>query len=281
MIENKEKTNFNKKFGSLDVYIDYTNNRLKISDNNKLDLKDIEEVIDYSKKNKFTKILVNSKLVNIKGYIGCGFLMEGFIKGFFKGEDACCLSYFLNKDRNFSLNKEKEDEIIRKCFENTNKIKSNKNLKGLEIRTLLEDDILQMINLFKKVFKTYPTPVFDKNYLLSVIDKKILFKGIFENNILISMASADLDNDNLNCEITDCATNENYRGRGFLGILIDSLEEEVKERGYKCLYSLSRAINYGINSSLSKKGYYYCGRLVNNCDICGGFEDMNIWVKDF
>ncbi|HCP15639.1 MAG TPA: putative beta-lysine N-acetyltransferase, partial [Peptococcaceae bacterium] len=25
--------------------------------------------------------------------------------------------------------------------------------------------------------------------------------------------------------------------------------------------------------------YEYSGRLVNNCDICGGFEDMNIWVK--
>jgi len=26
-------------------------------------------------------------------------------------------------------------------------------------------------------------------------------------------------------------------------------------------------------------GYEFMGRLVNNCDIQGAFEDMNIWVR--
>ena len=32
-------------------------------------------------------------------------------------------------------------------------------------------------------------------------------------------------------------------------------------------------------SDLYGLGYEYSGRLVNNCDIYGQFEDMNIWVK--
>lgn len=35
-----------------------------------------------------------------------------------------------------------------------------------------------------------------------------------------------------------------------------------------------------MNRVLVQHGYAYSGRLVNNCDICGGFEDMNLWAKE-
>ena len=53
----------------------------------------------------------------------------------------------------------------------------------------------------------------------------------------------------------------------------------ITTNDFKILYSLSRAINPSINKVLANLDYKYCGRLVNNCHICGDFEDMNIWVK--
>ena len=108
---------------------------------------------------------------------------------------------------------------------------------------------------------------------------QILFKVAIENDNIISIASADMDKCNMNAEITDCATYPEHRGRGILKNLISELEQELFQNGFKTLYSLSRAINPGINKALANLNYKYCGRLVNNCHICGNFEDMNIWVK--
>ncbi len=35
-----------------------------------------------------------------------------------------------------------------------------------------------------------------------------------------------------------------------------------------------------MNNVFHRLGYEFNGRLVNNCDIFGAYEDMNIWVKD-
>lgn len=61
--------------------------------------------------------------------------------------------------------------------------------------------------------------------------------------------------------------------------LVHHLEQELKIKGFITLFSLSRALSTGINIVFSKHGYEYTGRLVNNCNIMGRFEDMNIWVK--
>jgi hypothetical protein len=68
-------------------------------------------------------------------------------------------------------------------------------------------------------------------------------------------------------------------GKGVLSQLIYHLEQELADKGFITLFSLSRALSSGINIALSKHGYDYTGRLVNNCNIMGRFEDMNIRVK--
>jgi putative beta-lysine N-acetyltransferase len=88
-----------------------------------------------------------------------------------------------------------------------------------------------------------------------------------------------MDIENLNAEMTDCATYPEYRGKGILSNIINELELELKNRNFITLYSLSRAINIGINMVLCKHEYKYSGRLLKNCNICGAFEDMNIWTK--
>ncbi len=130
------------------------------------------------------------------------------------------ISYFIDKKRQISINAEKEDSIIQMC-KNDSKEFSLPKEQDFIVRQAKKSDIPQMISLFSFVFETYPSPVFNKDYL----------------------------------------------------------EIELNKRNFRVLYSLSRAINPGINKVLSRLKYNYTGRLINNCDICGGYEDMNIWVK--
>ncbi|MDK2821144.1 MAG: beta-lysine N6-acetyltransferase [Clostridia bacterium] len=81
-------------------------------------------------------------------------------------------------------------------------------------------------------------------------------------------------------EISDYATNPDYRGHGLMRILTSAIEDELKRSGIISIYSLARAISRGMNSALYKCGYTYRGKFINNCHICGKFEDMNLWTKD-
>lgn len=260
------------------LYVDYANNRIKIIDYPGIADSLIREIIEFAKQEGIGKIITNCRIPLLKPFKDAGFKVEGLINGFFCGEDAYCVSYFVDNSRSISRYHEEEDTIISKCTNNQSKF-----VPGLDtsftIRNATVNDIPQMIKLFSEVFKTYPSPVFSLEYLKKVMNDKVLFKVVTCDEIVISVASADIDTVNFNAEITDCATYPEYRGKGLLSNLIYSLEEDLKQRGFFTLYSLSRAINPGINFSLSKLNYRYSGRLVNNCHICGCFEDMNIWIK--
>lgn len=272
------KSNFYTSIHECMIYVDYINNRLKIIHNPAISEDSVKAIIDFAKEEKLDKILINCEEKYKKLFEQCEFVEEGVIKGFFKGTDAVCLSFFVNTDRKQSKNEEIENLILTESLAVNGKYipKPEYNYK---IRTAIENDIVQMIELFNEVFVSYPSPVHNPEYLREAMSKKILFKVAVENEKIIGIASADMDLNNLNAEITDCATDPQYRGRGILPILIKSLENELIEKHFITLYSLSRAINKGINITLSKLGYEYNGRLINNCHICGDFEDMNIWTK--
>lgn len=54
-------------------------------------------------------------------------------------------------------------------------------------------------------------------------------------------------------------------------------EKELLAMEYKTAYTIARA--YGINITFAKSGYEYGGMLINNTQIAGGIESMNVWYK--
>jgi putative beta-lysine N-acetyltransferase len=261
------------------IFADYTNQRLKIPDCQFSSVDVIKDIIDYSRSQKLGKIISFCRIGQLKSYKACGFVTEGIISGYFNGEDAYCVSCFLDKQRQYSPRREEEDAVLRQFVKESGKFVPREK-QAYIIRDADVSDIPQMINLFSTVFETYPSPVFSIEYLKRVMNDQVLFKVAVDGGKIVSIASADMNKKELNAEITDCATYPEYRGRGMLCSLILSLEAELRERGFVTAYSLSRAVNPGINKALSRMQYKYNGRLVNNCHICGGFEDMNIWVKN-
>lgn len=272
------ENNYYSVIDGVNVYVDYYSSRLKIVDNAKISKSTIQEIINFAKKENLEKIIANCTVQMLKPYIGSEFVIEGYVKGFLRGEDAYFISYYINRNRAFSSSIKEENEILSKISIKKSLITKMPN-KEFVIRNANPGDIPQLIKLFSATFKTYPSPVFNSQYLKKVMNDKVIFKVAQFENKIVSIASADMDVLNLNAEITDCATYENFRGKGLLSSLIIELEKDLKAKGFITAYSLSRAINPGINAVLNKLEYKYCGKLIKNCHICGSFEDMNIWSK--
>ncbi|HAU32396.1 MAG: GCN5-related N-acetyltransferase [Desulfotomaculum sp. 46_296] len=260
------------------VYVDYINKRLKILDYQNSSENVITEIINFAEEKGLGKIIFNCRSWFLQTFRDRGFVVEGIIKGFFQGEHAYCVSYFIDPGRKSTLSKAKGDYILSQCLSES-KQNYPPGKYNHRIRQADAGDIPEMIKLFAKVFKTYPSPIFNRDYLGKVMLEQALYKVAEEDGEIISVASADMDKLNLNAEITDCATFPEHRGKGIMRHLISAIETDLLKKGFCTVYSLSRAVNPGINKTLSRLEYKYGGRLVNNCHICGGFEDMNIWVK--
>lgn len=262
------------------IYVDYTNKRVKIIDLENISVQNIKRIIHFSSKQHLGKIICNSNLKCFEIFIEAGFHSEGKINGYFEGKDAFCMSYFINSDRKICNNFTKKELLVKQCLDVKDTFIYGGKNSTYCIRNATENDIEEMVKLFSTVFSTYPSPVYDEEFLKETMKKKVLYKVAIYDGKIIGVASADMDKENLNAEITDCATYQDYRGKGILSNIIYSLELDLNKRGFITLYSLSRAINPSINFVLSKHNYKFAGRLVNNCNICGTFEDMNIWVKN-
>jgi len=272
--------NYYTKIDRTKIYVDYTNKRVKIIDLNNISVQNIKRIIHFSSREHLGKIICNCDFESSKIFIEAGFYSEGKIEGYFKGKDALCMSYFISSDRKICSNFPKKELLVKQCLAVRDTFIQRSDNPKYCIRNANENDIEEMVELFSTVFSTYPSPIYDEEFLKQTMNEKVLYKVAVYDGKIIGVASADMDKENLNAEITDCATYPDYRGKGILSNIIYSLELDLKKKSFITLYSLSRAIIPGVNIVLSKHNYEYAGRLVNNCNICGTFEDMNIWVKN-
>ncbi|PRR83458.1 putative beta-lysine N-acetyltransferase [Clostridium vincentii] len=272
--------NYYTKIDRTKIYMDYANKCVKIIDFNNISVQNLKRIIRFSSKQHLSKIICNCDIESSEIFIHAGFDLEGKINGYFRGKDALCMSYFISSDRKACKDFSKKELIVKQCLDVRDTFIYSGNKFTYSIRNAVESDIKEMIALFSTVFTTYPSPVYDEEYLKQTMEGEILYKVAVYNKKIIGVVSANMDKENLNAEITDCATYSCYRCKGVLANSIYSLELDLKNMGFITLYSLSRAMNPSINIVLSKHNYEFTGRLINNCNICSTFEDMNIWVKN-
>lgn len=266
--------------GTYKIKIDIFNRRIKIIKF----LGSVEDLLLHLhptiEKYNTTKLIYISPKKHIKEFKDKGFIMEAKIDGFYNGVTGYILSKFIGLKRKMTIYTPEEEEVLIKAREYINKKYTYKEESKFTIRTANKNDAKELAMLYDKVFKTYPTPMDNENFIKRSMDQNVLFKIVLYENKIISSASADMDLNNLNAEMTDCVTLPEYRGKDLMGKLLYKLEEELVKNNFKVLYSIARAISLGMNIVFSKHNYKYSGRLVNNCNICGRFEDMNMWVKN-
>ncbi|QAR32327.1 putative beta-lysine N-acetyltransferase [Geovibrio thiophilus] len=140
-------------------------------------------------------------------------------------------------------------------------------------------DADEMAGVYKQVFESYPFPIHDADYIRQTMKESAAYFGIREDCRITALASAEM-NPHINAaEMTDFATLPEARGRGYANALLAKMEQEVPKLGISTFFTIARSLSFGMNITFAKRNYSFGGRLINNTNICGGTETMNIWHK--
>lgn len=260
----------------LSVYADEFNKRIRIDDYNG-ELPDVLTLIKQEIQDWTEKLIVKSRSNDLPFFISQGFTNEGFIRKYFSGADMYFVTMYFSAGREQSKKWHEEQSIITQILKVDND-GATQNLKDIKIAS--HDEVDELANLYGEVFQVYPAPLNKPEYVKKTMDEGTLYVYIREEDKIVSAASAELNRKHGNAELTDCASLERVQGKGHMKKLLFKLEQELKTQGILCLYSLARAESYGMNKAFFQLGYTYGGRLINNCFIYSGLEDMNVWYKN-
>ena len=251
----------------------------------KLDERDmpgiVERIDNLALEKGYTKLFAKVPASNAGAFQAAGFCAEARIPGFFNGrEDVLFMSRFLDDVRKTETDEESLDGVLELSRRRGEECGDEKAMppNGM-IRPCAPEDIHAMSEIYRDVFPTYPFPIDDPDFLLQTMKTHVAYFGVEAEGRLVALASAEMDEAAGNVEFTDFATLPKWRGQGLAVLLLKAMEPVMRHKGIQTGYTIARAVSAGMNIVFSKMGYDYGGRLVNNTNISGQIESMNVWYK--
>lgn len=257
------------------------NNRVYVM---KLAPADIPEIIRYAddliRREGYTKIFVKVPESTVDIFSRAGYITEATVPFFFRGKDpAVFMAKYSDPARKETPDATIIAEVLSAALGYAGKRILPELPEGFSLMYATPGDATEIAALYRLVFKTYPFPIHDPEYIRESMQGKIRYVTIRKSHLLAAVASCEIDTENLNAEVTDFATNPLFQGRGFAGILLNRMEADLKNEGILLAYTIARAISRPVNGVFAGAGYQYAGLLPNNTNICGSLESMNVWYK--
>lgn len=280
MNEDTYSLNIQKKDYIIEVFIDPFNKRIRVDDYRGNVRKVLIHMERVAKEQQVEKMIVKAKQSDKLIFIEKGFTLEGIIDNYFLGSPCFFFTKYFTLERRLNNYFLEEDKIMTDIYQLTNNPQTAIPPKQYMLKQATEDDVEKLASLYEKVFEIYPTPLNDPAYIKRTMQQGTIYFYYSVGNEIVSAASAEINDFYKNAEITDCATLPKHRKFGLLKSLILQLEEELAKSGIFCMYSIARALSFGMNAALYQLDYRYRGRLINNCFIFNKLEDMNVWVKN-
>ncbi|TCD48703.1 putative beta-lysine N-acetyltransferase [Chlorobium sp. N1] len=236
-------------------------------------------LVDMARRNGYTKIFAKVPEGSAAPFLELGFREEARVPGFYGGrETALFLALFLDPERAVAADAETIRDIER--LARSQGARPSKALPPeFRLRPCTPEDIPVMSAIYREVFPSYPFPIDDPRWLLETMQTHVDYYGVEHEGSLVALASSEMDLDGLNVEMTDFATLPKWRGHGFGLHLLRVMEEGMRARGMKTAYTIARAASAGMNITFARAGYLFGGTLVNNTNISGGIESMNVWCR--
>lgn len=262
------------------AFVDYDifNKRIRVLDYEGRAAALADKLINTGHEHCFEKMIVYAKAYDQKELRRRLFLQEGEIDGYYNGYKTVIMTYYLNQTRKETNSWESQDYLLKTIYDQPKKTAQDRGF-SFQIREATAGDSAKLAALYKKVFPLYPAPVADPAYIEKMMAANTIYYTCFDGETLISAAAAEINQKLGHAEITDCATLTEYAGHSITARLIPALEKKVKQLGIFYVFSLARADSLGMNKTLYRLSYSYGGRLINNCVIFNGLENMNIWQK--
>jgi putative beta-lysine N-acetyltransferase len=229
----------------------------------------------------FGKVFLKAPVHERAGFEEAGMVAEATINGYFAGQPAVVMSLFLDEERSQRPFADEEESILASIRSKPASALPSETPDGHSMSRATVADADDLAGLYDRVFASYPFPITEPDYLVSTMETHVVYR-IVRNPAgeVVAAASAEIDLEHHNAEMTDFATLPETRGLGLAQHLLSALEADMAERGIGNLYTIARARSAGMNRVFFNHGYGWTGTLVNNCHIAGDFEDMHVWCKD-
>lgn len=229
---------------------------------------------------KYSKIIAKVPSYAKDGFTAYGYSVEASIPGFYNAsEDVYFMGKYFTGSRKQNCDPEKIREILNAAAEKSVQGGAVELPAGLYYKICDTSEINQIAEVYRTVFETYPFPIHEPEYIRKTMDENFIYFSIRKNNKIVALASTEMDVVSQNVEMTDFATLPEYQGYGLGVYLLQKMENEMHKRNIRTAYTIARAFSCGINMIFAKMGYRYSGTLVNNTNISGNFESMNVWYK--
>jgi len=267
------------KIGSSTIHHGPGSNRLYLMKLAPQDSTIIPKLEEIALTNGYTKIIAKVPQTMEETFSTQGYQKEAHIPYYYYGQEhAVFMARYLSPQRSQLLNK----DIIQKALTlaQGKPLEQHSTIdKGIEIYQAKPEDATKIAQVYGQVFSAYPFPIINPDYVKKTMASNVQYYYILDKNQIVSLASAEIDSDYQNAEMTDFGTLPPFRSKGYAIALLRHMENEMKMQGIKTLYTIARAVSLGINCIFAKRGFKYSGTLINNTGMPEGLESMNVWHK--
>ncbi|GAB4179968.1 MAG: hypothetical protein Kow00108_16150 [Calditrichia bacterium] len=271
------------KIGNSTIQHGPNNNRIYLMKLHKDDYPNVIKKLDLlAVENHYTKIVAKVPTWAIDSFKSNGYIKEAYIPNFYDGKvDVYFFSKFMDHSRSIIDSQARNviDKNIELALSKQGKPYVIQENPSFNLKILNDTDASELAKIYKKVFKSYPFPIFKEDYLKKTMQENVVYFGVFKDKQLIAVSSAEMDIIAKNAEMTDFATDPEFRGNNLSLILLREMEAEMRKRKIKTVYTIARSFSAGMNITFAKMDYEYSGTLINNTDIFGKIESMNVWYK--
>lgn len=256
------------------------NNRIYLI---KLDKQDCPDILDSLRQlaleQGYTKIFCKVPEWAAPHFFADGYLTEALIPGFYQGKTgAFFLAKYLDSDRLLNL-ESSSLATLSELLKNSPDKAVHSSKDSVKIEHLVDEDAEPITHLYRKVFLSYPFPIHDPGYILKTMQENVHYFGVRKKGKLVAVASTEMDKKGANAEMTDFATDPDFRGQKLGQLLLEKMEKEMKAMQMKTLYTIARLKSIPMNKVFLKHQYIYAGTLLQNTNISGSIESMNVYYK--
>ncbi|MFZ5827633.1 MAG: putative beta-lysine N-acetyltransferase [Bacillota bacterium] len=237
-----------------------------------------ELLIDTARQERLSKVVVVARGSDWEAFLTRGFALEAKAHRYFQGAPGHFMSYFLSAERQVRDRLEEEQALLQTVLDREQGA-AHDLPEGYRMITATAEQAGDLAGLYETVFESYPSPLTDEAYVRELIESGdgLFLLAVTGEGAIASAAAAEIDREDGNAEITNCATLPDHQGEGLMATLVDALQKQLAEQYIGCVYSMARAHSFGMNLILHRLGYVYRGRLIRHAHIGGGFEDLNLW----
>lgn len=240
----------------------------------------INDIYNLAHEKSYSKIFIKVPKWAQEGFESAGYTVEACIPHFYNGkQDGLFMALYLDPKRKEKSNAALIDEIISLAKNAAPYQAAPKRNQDYQLANLGIEDAEDISQIYKRVFETYPFPIHNPAYIKDTMNDNVVYFGIRDKGQLIAVSSSEMDIKSQNVEMTDFATLPEYRSQGLASSLLYEMENAMRQRGIMTAYTIARAVSHGMNITFAKHNYIYSGTLINNTDISGEIESMNVWYK--